>query len=341
MFWPFSPRTQHDGYPVVGWNHGTSGTFGECAPSHYRTLSYQFIAPYELALQGYVVVAPDYAGLGVYEDASGKDVVHQYGASAAQANDVFYAVQAAQSAFKELSKQFVVVGHSQGGGVAWAAAERQAVEPVDGYLGAVAASPVTDVVGLAAPGGIASTMIGTFLYRSMTNIFPQLKETDIFTAIGANRYAVMSKIQGCNGVVSELFGDVNLVQANWPQNQYVQAFQKLTTNGGKRTSGPMLVIQGTADPVVPAQMTSSAVNRTCGFFPDTQLQYMTYTGVNHVTVMFASQRVWLDWIAERFAGRRVAKGCHSSVFNSARPFQSYQHELNWILTSATAPYQLE
>lgn len=47
---------------VVGWAHGTSGCQGECAPSHIRNLWYQFVALYELALNGYVVVAPDYAG---------------------------------------------------------------------------------------------------------------------------------------------------------------------------------------------------------------------------------------------------------------------------------------
>ena len=141
---------QPDGYPAVGWAHGTTG-FNECAPSHYKTLGYEFAAPYELVLLAYVVVAPDYAGLGVYEDTPRKPMIPQYGVSLAQVNSVFYTIQAARSAFKELSKQFVVIGHSQGGSVAWAAAERQAVEPVDGYLGAIAASPATHLLDPAAP----------------------------------------------------------------------------------------------------------------------------------------------------------------------------------------------
>ncbi len=340
VLWPFAPRIRPDGYPVVGWAHGTSGLVGECAPSHYKTLAYQFAAPYELVLQGYVAVAPDYAGLGVYNDAFAHPVVHQYGASRAQANDVFYAVQAAQSAFKELSKHFVVMGHSQGGSVAWAAAERQAVEPIDGYLGAVAGSPVTRWLDLAAPGGIASSVVGAFLYRGIASIFPQLKETDVLTTIGARRSALVSEIQGCNAVASELFFDLNIVQANWTQNRYVEAFQNLTANGGKRISGPMLVIQGGSDPTVPPQTTTNAVNRTCGSFPESHLQYVTYTGVTHVPVMFASQRLWLDWIAERFAGAHVEKGCHTSVVSSARLYDSYQKNFNWIITPVTEPYQL-
>lgn len=224
VLWPFALRVQPDGYPIVGWAHGTSGLFGECAPSHYQTLTYEFAAPYELALQGDVVVAPDYAGLGVYEDTSAKPVVHQYGTSRAQANDIFYAVEAAQSAFKELSKHFVVLGHSRRGAVAWAAAERQAVEPVDGQLGSVAVSPATRLLHLAAPGGIASSFVGAFLYRSIGSVFSQLKASDIFTAFGAKRFNLVSQIQCCNAIATDLFFDPNIVQANWTQNIMCKPF---------------------------------------------------------------------------------------------------------------------
>lgn len=61
ILWPWMPRRdpQTGKYAVVGWAHGTSGVYGECAPSHIRNLWYQYSAPYILALQGYVVVGPD------------------------------------------------------------------------------------------------------------------------------------------------------------------------------------------------------------------------------------------------------------------------------------------
>ena len=130
VLWPYAPRSQEDGYAVVGWAHGMSGVFGDCAPSHLQNLLYQFAAPFTLALQGYVVVAPDYAGLGVNRDGERNSIKHVPGAAPSQANDIFYSVQAAQAAFKELSQQFVLFGHSQGGGIVWAAAARQAAHPV-------------------------------------------------------------------------------------------------------------------------------------------------------------------------------------------------------------------
>ncbi|KAL8753448.1 MAG: hypothetical protein Q9199_005045 [Rusavskia elegans] len=126
ILWPYSPKTHADGkYPVVAWAHGTSGIFAENAPSNHRSLWQHFLAPYLLVSAGYVVVMPDYAGLGVSKTAKGEKIVHQYLACPAHANDVVFAVQAAQSVWKdELSKDWVVIGHSQGGGAAWAVAER-------------------------------------------------------------------------------------------------------------------------------------------------------------------------------------------------------------------------
>lgn len=100
ILWPYAPRTQPDcTYQVVAWAHGTTGIFPECAPSHSKSLTYQFTAPYPLVLQGYVVVAPDYAGLGPSRTAGGDPIIHQLYASQAAADDLFYAVEAARSAF--------------------------------------------------------------------------------------------------------------------------------------------------------------------------------------------------------------------------------------------------
>jgi hypothetical protein len=124
VLWPYSPRSQSEGFAIVAWAHGTTGSSSNCAPSRMKNLWQHFLAPYQLALHGYVVVAADYAGLGLGKDAAGKPIIHEYLASPAQANDVIYSVQAARAAFPELSKQFVVMGHSQGGGAAWTAAQR-------------------------------------------------------------------------------------------------------------------------------------------------------------------------------------------------------------------------
>lgn len=49
---------------AVAWTHGTSGITRDCAPSVQRTLYYDFDGLFQLVLQGYIVVATDYAGQG-------------------------------------------------------------------------------------------------------------------------------------------------------------------------------------------------------------------------------------------------------------------------------------
>ncbi|KAL8840321.1 MAG: hypothetical protein Q9170_001405 [Blastenia crenularia] len=339
ILWPYSPRLEHDGYAVVGWAHGTSGGFGDCAPSHLRNLWYQFTAPFTLALQGYVVVAPDYAGLGVDHDLNGNTIRHPYVANPAHANDLFFSVQAAQTAFTSLSKRFVLVGHSQGGGAAWAAAQRQASKPVQGYLGAIAGSPVTNVHDLIATSGISAGAVGMLLANALPDIFPSFNASDILTPAGLALYALLSEIQGCNSVVSVSFLRPELFQPAWYDSLYAKLFFSLTTNGGQSIAGPLLVLHGEGDPQIPVSITSDAVNITCHLYPQSQLQYLTYPGVGHTAVMYASQVTWLDWIADRFAGKPLAAGCQTSRIASSRPYSEYQINPNWFIEFATAPYE--
>ena len=143
VLWPYMP-VPSKGYPMVAWAHGTSGTFRTCAPSNYRSLQYHFMVPWTIALQGMVVVAPDYAGLGIDQLSSGQKFRHPWTTPPAQANDLGNAIIAARSAFPEYLKTdgpFVAMGHSQGGGTAWGYAVRQAEKPIAGYQGTVVFDP--------------------------------------------------------------------------------------------------------------------------------------------------------------------------------------------------------
>ena len=338
VLWPYLPRSLADGFPIVAWAHGSSGGFGNCAPSHYRNLLYQFAAPFELALQGYVVVAPDYVGLGVTEDAKARQLVIPYLGSPSHANDLFYGVQAAQSAFSTLSKQFVVMGHSEGGGAAWAAATRQAEKPVQGYLGTVVGSPVTDLLALENSMD-TNVRLATLISRTLSDLHPTFDPASILTAAGLARSRLYADLQGCWNTGLELFADSGLVQPNWTTNPYARAYATLTNPSGKAFAGPMLVLQGEADASVPFPATTDAMARTCELYLNSALEYATFAGVDHVPVLFASQSLWLDWIRARFAGQEVAKGCRRQNYSSARPYEYYQKEQNWFVEFATDAYE--
>lgn len=188
VLWPFMPCTfpNEDGMPIVVWAHGTSGQFAENAPSHIRNLWYQYDAPFELALQGYVVVAPDYAGLGVDKVSDGAFISNQYGMNPAGANDMFHAVAAAQKAWpRRLGSRFVIMGHSQGGGVAWSAAVRQALRPVEGYLGAIAGSPLTSLLDTVATNLPVKEIVPLLVSFGVRSTFPTFDFEDWLTLTGA------------------------------------------------------------------------------------------------------------------------------------------------------------
>ncbi|KAL8716264.1 MAG: hypothetical protein Q9220_000169 [cf. Caloplaca sp. 1 TL-2023] len=344
VLWPYSPRRQPDGsIPVVSWAHGTSGLFGDQAPSHLKGLSYQFGGPYILALQGYAVVAADYAGLGVERTADGETIHHEYVANPAHANDLFYSVQAAQTAFpKLLSKQFVIMGHSQGGGAAWAAAQRQAVEPVEGYLGAVAASPVTNVLQYS-PQGPLFAMLMTFVFHGVQCLYSDFDRHNVLTEAAAKRWDLYLQLKAGVGTGFALLLGIELLKPNYAQDPHLRDFVSRTSNGGKEIAGPLLVLQGLADVNVDADVTTRAVRDTCNAFPESRLEYQTWEGVGHSDVMYAAQQVWLRWIEDRFAGRPVANSGGGALEVKQTPLlppAQYQQDPNWTVREASQLYEL-
>ncbi|KAK5130021.1 hypothetical protein LTR08_002537 [Meristemomyces frigidus] len=300
VLWPWMPRRdpRTGKYAVVGWAHGTSGSSGECAPSHIRNLWYQYSAPYILALQGYVVVAPDYTGLGVDRYANGTQIKHPYLSNPSHANDMFYSVEAAQKAWPdELSEQLDL--------------QESAL-----------AFPVY------------------YIASALETTFPAFDVSDIFTASGAKLLNLLNQVGGCQSVNSQLSSPGAPMRPNWWQSEYMQLFIALTKNGGQRIAGPMLILQGTADPSVPEPITSVAVNETCALYPQSELEYALFEGVTHVPVLYAGQRVWLDWIADRFAGREAAAPCTRNVHRPAKSVSSYQAEGDYYLELATQAYEV-
>lgn len=335
--------------PIVVWGHGTSGWSAECGPSHIRNLWYQYSAPYILALQGYVVVAPDYAGLGVGSTTTtttttsdtnqttttttNKTTIrHQY-LSTAAGDDLLYAVQAARTAFPASlgDSRFVVMGHSQGGGAAWAAAQRQASrtgplaaasgplriadddDDDDYYLGTVAASPSTTPFLEA-----AATALWPLIAQGLDSIWPggEFDAREWLSPGGFARLSLLQDLQGCQSVKEELsvpgrnFGSA----ADWVNPAFVDSFYwrayldkysavgnlPVASSSSSSSAPPMLVIQGTGDTSVPAVYTDAAVEGTCARYPDSNIHYARFEGAEHVPVLYASQQVWLSFIEDLF-----------------------------------------
>jgi alpha-beta hydrolase superfamily lysophospholipase len=86
--------------------------------SHMRNLGSQWMTTSAASARGFVVIVPDYVGLGLDHDGHGNTIPHQFLANEASGYDLLYATKAAKKAWRQLGSKFVIMGHSQGGGAA-------------------------------------------------------------------------------------------------------------------------------------------------------------------------------------------------------------------------------
>ena len=94
-----------------------------------------------LLQKGYAVVAPDYEGLG------NTAVAHPYLNLGSAAKSVLFAVDAVHNRYANLSKEWSVIGWSQGGHAALATAEFSSTLNSKGfqYKGTVAVAPASNL----------------------------------------------------------------------------------------------------------------------------------------------------------------------------------------------------
>ncbi|KAB5540596.1 putative secretory lipase [Coniochaeta sp. 2T2.1] len=335
ILWPYAPlavpRCRSGGFPLVAWAHGTSGWAKTCAPSNYRNLQYHFMAPFLLALQGMVVVAPDYAGLGFDMLPSGQHIRHPWLTGPAQANDLANAIKAARAAFPDLLRPtgpFVAMGHSQGGGAAWSFAENQVSKPVAGYKGTVAIAPPTRIIdqvdqamaNTSLPFAGVTTSVQPNIIAAVTAVYPSYNFSGM-TPTSYDRWNnVLMAVQGCFPTDNLVFSDLKpdqFANPGWTEHPTVQSWAKRAETGRKRFKGPLLVLSGEADIVIPSAAVQSAVDDTCNMLKsqgwDESLELITYGGMNHFPSVQASQNKWLEWIKERLSdGPGPYAGCTRS-----------------------------
>ena len=113
-------RAPKSGWPVVAWDHGTTGIADSCAPS--RTGAGGDLTTYNQKLldgflkAGYAVVSTDYEGLGT-------PGVHPYLIGKSEGRSTLDMIRAARELDPRIGRRIAITGHSQGGHAAlWAAA---------------------------------------------------------------------------------------------------------------------------------------------------------------------------------------------------------------------------
>ncbi len=126
-----------DGWRVVVWEHGTVGVGDSCAPSN-NALGQNFAGLAEdLLAKGYVIVAPDYEGLGTAG-------IHPYLNLISESKSALAAVAAFKEKYADqLNGAWMSVGQSQGGQASIGTAEYANTD--SSYKGAVAGAPASSL----------------------------------------------------------------------------------------------------------------------------------------------------------------------------------------------------
>lgn len=175
------------GWPVVSWAHGTTGVADVCAPSFGEATD--FTHPYLGAwlAAGFAVVATDFVGLGT-------EGTHAYLHGRSEGRAVIDMVRAARAVTPDLSPTWVVVGHSQGGHAAMAAAhEATRYAPELDYRGAVATGTPANLEELFPLGGPGFPDLGltgltgfaAYVIDGLRVARPDIDVDDYLTPVGA------------------------------------------------------------------------------------------------------------------------------------------------------------
>jgi pimeloyl-ACP methyl ester carboxylesterase len=181
-------KAPKNGWPVITYDHGTTGIADQCAPSRdsisnpahvYNSYAYPLLNRWLKA--GYAVVRTDYQGLGTAG-------AHQYLVGVAEGRSTLDIVRAAHKLDKRVSNRFAIAGHSQGGHAAlWGARLAPSWTPDLKLRGTVAFAPASHiseqialVSAVKSPGGGLSAE-AALIIRGIDLVNPGLHLSSLFT----------------------------------------------------------------------------------------------------------------------------------------------------------------
>ncbi|MGW2615578.1 alpha/beta hydrolase family protein [Streptomyces sp. NPDC001500] len=318
------------GWPVVAWAHGTAGVGPDCAPSRYPNLYPSDYRGYEdlvaeLLRDGYAVVGTDYPGLGI------PGQLHSYFQIAPERNAVVDSVTAARHIAPELGRRWFAMGHSQGGQAALGAGEAAtARSPESDYLGTIALAPGSDAaVGVAvltlpqlrAPFPGWSDTAAYLLYQAVSaqQFDPEhIRATDLLSPTLARHVPEAERmcLDQLSARLDKTSGMHALANPAWGRNHALQRFYAENEPAQQRSSGPILLLQGTKDLSVGPAATDRLDYELCEL--GDRVRYRMYPDVDHDTLLTRAYPDAARWMRERLAGREAPDDCRPVTRTAAR-----------------------
>jgi pimeloyl-ACP methyl ester carboxylesterase len=293
------------GRPVVSFAHGTTGLADQCAPSKTAEIASQLPWVKQLVDSGYVVAATDYEGLGT-------PGVHPYLVGESEGRSVLDAARAARAlSGSGASDRVLVAGHSQGGQAALFAGElASSYAPELDLLGVVAAAPVADVEDILPLAGDVDGAAG-YLAMAVQGFHAAYPDADPASVLSPEAEAKSDiALTQCAGAVMDAFQGMSgaAVMAHDPLSiPSVKALLHENSAGNRPAGAPLLIVQGTADTTIPQALTDTFDKKACA--EGDTVDYRTYAGANHGSVIIAAQDDVVAWLKDRVAGKPAPTTC--------------------------------
>ncbi|MBV8531459.1 MAG: alpha/beta fold hydrolase [Candidatus Eremiobacteraeota bacterium] len=290
------------GWPLISWAHATVGNAPQCAPSRRPTPNVEQQMLDELVRRGYAIAQTDYEG-------NGTPGIHPYMVAGTLARDVTDIVTASRELDPQIGRDWIVMGHSEGGSVALAtAALGQQLAPNLNLVGGVAYAPVVNAEGTLAyevhsdsPSGalaIVGLLIEGFATADPRVVPSQILEPNFLPLLGELQqhciddlmdHSVWSSTAPATVFRPEGEAAIEALYADLRQNDVVYF----------SISVPTFILNGVSDIMVSSERTMAVADhlRRNG----TPVTFKAYLGATHASVLAASLNDVAPWIALRFA----------------------------------------
>lgn len=306
-----APREAMPAQPrrVIAWDHGTSGVSNQCAPSNSPGFWQQ--AGIEAVKRGYVLVAPDYPGLG----SAG---VHPYLVGQPTARSTLDAVRAAsQIAGAATGRSFAVWGESQGGHAAlWTGQLARSYAPDLNLVGVAAAAPPTDLIGNLRQGSDPS--VRAFLtaftayswsryYGAPLSSLGGRQTQGIITRLSENNCVTLDSKPKLGTIIGITVLRRNLRNVDLGGIKPWSTYARNNSVDAGRIHVPMLIAQNPKDVIVAPAVTRQFARHACTLRK--RVRWIDINGKGHQTSATDTAAVTLDWIDNRFAGRAARSDC--------------------------------
>ncbi len=298
---------------VIAWAHGTSGVVQRCALSTRQDFFAITPGAADAARRGYVVVAPDYPGLG----SAG---AHPYLVGIDTANSVLDAVRAARSiAGSGAGSRYAVWGESQGGHAAlWTGIRSRRYAPDLTLVGIAAAAPPTALASNLKQGSDANVRAMLTAYASYAwsqHYGASLASLGNRTTQGViNRLAQNNCVElGKNPKLGTILGIVSLRNSlktiDFGTRKPWSGYAAANSVNAALVPGPVFIAQSAADPVVAPAVTRAFARKLCQ--RGSRVTWLDLPGGDHGHSARDSASATLDWIGTRFAGTAAGSSCRS------------------------------